>query len=348
MSKNDPRLLIVDDDDFNRSIISHLLEKEGYTNLDMAENGSVALAKIRERDYDTILLDVEMPELDGFGVLKQLQKDMRLRDIPIIMVSGVNDTEAVIKCIELGAADFLYKPINPTLLRARLGACLEKKRLRNQQLDYISRLREEKKRADQLLNVILPTAAANELKTMGRVPPRSYQNVSILFCDIVNFTSFCSNHTAEEVVGGLQNLFEAFENITHRHNMEKIKTIGDAFMASAGLMLPNPEPLHSAVACGLDMIEAAASNDPVWQVRVGINQGPIIAGIVGHDKYQFDVWGNTVNIAARMSDIASEGALAMPVEAWMLIQDSCDARSLGHVNVKGSDQIEVVEVYGLR
>lgn len=348
MAFTDSKLLIVDDDEFNRSLTSRVLEMEGFSNFDMAEDGNVALDKIRDVDYDTILLDLEMPELDGFGVLEELQKDMRLRDIPVIMVSGVNDTVGVIKCIELGATDYLFKPIDPILLRARLGACLERKRLRDQQLEYIGQLREEKKRADELLNVILPRAAAAELQSIGSVPPRSYQNVGILFCDIVDFTAYCNNHTAKEVVDGLQTLFEAFEKITQSHDMEKIKTIGDEFMASAGLMLPNADPLLAAVACGLDMVAAAKENEPEWQVRVGINQGSVIAGIVGHDKYQFDIWGDTVNTAARMAGVDAKGAVVMPIKSWMSIQEACDARSLGHVAVKGKGKIEVVEVYGLR
>ncbi|PCI80776.1 MAG: hypothetical protein COB20_02665 [SAR86 cluster bacterium] len=348
MSADNSRLLIVDDDEFNRSMTARLLKKEGYAEFDMAENGYIALDMIRNNNYDSIMLDVEMPELDGYGVLEQLQQDMRLRDIPVIMISGINDTESVIRCIELGAADYLHKPIDPVLLRARLGACLEKKRLRDQQLGYVKQLREEKRKADALLNVILPAAVANELKSMGRVPPRSFQNVAMLFCDIVDFTSYCNAHNAEEVVNGLQNLFEAFEKITRQHEMEKIKTIGDEFMASAGLTLANQDPLRSAVACGLEMIRAAAENDPVWQVRVGINQGAVIAGIVGHDKYQFDVWGDTVNTAARMAAVAKEGSIAMPIESWLSIQDSCDARSVGIIDIKGKGPLEIVEVYALR
>jgi class 3 adenylate cyclase len=314
----------------------------------MASNGREALDKIAETSYDAIMLDIEMPELDGYGVLEHLQRDMRLREIPVIMISGVDETTSVIKCIELGATDYLHKPIDPVLLRARLGACLEKKRLRDQQIGYVSQLREEKKRADQLLSVILPTAAANELKSAGRVPPRRYENVGILFCDIVEFTTFCDSHSAEDVVNGLQNLFEAFEQITHRNDMEKIKTIGDEFMASSGLMLQNDDSLLAAVACGLEMIEAAANCDPPWRVRVGINQGPVVAGIVGHDKYQFDVWGDTVNTAARMTGVAEEGTVVLPIAAWMSIQDRCDGRSLGRIEVKGKGQIEVVEAYALR
>ncbi len=342
------KLLVVDDDEFNRRIITRLLAKENYSDVDMAGNGREALDLIGKGDYDAIMLDIEMPEIDGYGVLEHLQKDMRLRQIPVIMISGVDETASVIKCIELGATDYLHKPIDPVLLRARLGACLDKKRMHDQQSSYVNQLREEKKRADQLLNVILPTAAANELKSAGRVPPRRYDNVAILFCDIVGFTEFCDNHSAEEVVSGLQSLFEACERITKKHGMEKIKTIGDEFMASAGLMTPNSDPLLSAVACGLEMIEASKECEPPWEVRVGINGGPVVAGIVGHDKYQFDVWGDAVNLAARLTGAGGPGKLVVSMNAWLNIQDSCDGRSLGRVDLKGKGEIEIIEVYGLR
>jgi adenylate cyclase len=348
MSHYKAKLLIVDDEEFNRSLTARLLKNIGYSEFDMAENGTVALEKARENNYDSILLDIHMPGISGVEVLEELQKDMRLRDIPVIMISGSDNSKSVIRCIELGASDYLRKPIDPVLLNARLGACIETKRLRDQQLIYIDQLREEKERVNQLLDVSLPAAAANELRSMGTVPPRSYENVSMLFCDIVGFTAYCSSHSAVEVVRGLQNLFGSFEEITQRHGMEKIKTIGDEFMASAGLMLANDNPLRSAIASGLDMIEAAAANDPPWLVRVGINQGPVIAGIVGHDKYQFDTWGDTVNTAARMAEIAKPGTVAMPIEAWITIQGSCNARSMGHMDVKGKGLLEVVEVDGLR
>ena len=342
------KLLVVDDDEFNRRIIARLLVKQDYTDVDMASNGREALEMIGQSNYDAIMLDIEMPEMDGYGVLEHLQKDMRLRQIPVIMISGVDETSSVIKCIEMGATDYLHKPIDPVLLRARLGACLDKKRMHDQQNSYVNQLREEKKRADELLNVILPTAAANELMSSGRVPPRRYNNVAILFCDIVGFTEFCNSHSAEEVVSGLQSLFEACERITQKHGMEKIKTIGDEFMASSGLLTANSDPMLSAVSCGLEMIEASKECDPPWEVRVGINSGAVVAGIVGHDKYQFDVWGDAVNLASRLTGAGGPGKLVVSMESWLGIQDTCDGRSLGRVDLKGKGEMEIIEVYGLR
>ena len=341
-------ILVVEDEEFNRTLILRHLKKEGYGNVEVAENGKQAVDLARSNDFDLVLLDIEMPELDGYGVLEQLKSDMRLRDIPVIMISSIDDMKSIVKCIELGADDYLPKPFDPILLRARLGACLEKKKFLNEKTSYLKQIKAEKKNSEDLLNVILPAAAANELKRSGRVEPRQFDNVALLFCDIVGFTSYCSNHTAKEVVGGLQNLFVKFEEITRNHQMEKIKTIGDEFMATAGLLAPNDNPLLSAVGCGLDMAQASKETEPNWEVRVGVHCGSVVAGIVGRDKYQFDVWGDTVNIAARMAGQGNPGNVAMSHDAWLQVEDDCLGRTLGRIDIKGKGSIEIIECYGLQ
>ncbi len=348
MSEMSEKILIVDDEGFNRRLLLRLLRAEGYDDVDEAENGRVALEMLQRAEYDTVLLDVMMPEMSGFELLTELKRDMRLREIPVIMISGNSDAESAIRCIKLGASDYLLKPVDKVLLQARLGSCLERKHHHNQQIEYITKMRQEKERADQLLNVILPTAAANELKILGKVPPRSYQNVAILFCDIVGFTAYCNEHNAEEVVNGLQNLFESLEKVTRELGLEKIKTIGDAFMVSAGLLIPCSDPIDVAVTCGLKMIELAENNDPPWQLRCGVSSGAVIAGIVGHDRYQFDVWGDTVNTASRFTGIARPGSVAISVDSWMTIQDGYEARSRGKTDIKGKGAIEIIEVYAKR
>ncbi|MBT3360062.1 MAG: response regulator [Rhodospirillales bacterium] len=341
------KLLTVDDEEFNRKLLVRHLKKEGFDNVDTAENGQQAMEMARAGDYDLVMTDIEMPEMDGIAVLEAMKADMRLRDVPVIMISGVEDMTAVVKCIELGAEDYLRKPFNPVMLKARVTASLEKKRLRDLESVHMQQLKVEKKKSDKLLNVILPNAAASELKATGKVVPRRYDDVAILFCDIVSFTTFCEKHDAAEVVDGLQALFTAFERVTNENEMEKIKTIGDEFMASAGLTRTNYTPLLSAVKCGLGMAAATAELDVDWQVRVGVHVGPVVAGIVGDQKYQFDVWGDTVNTAARMAGMGSPGTVAMTYDAWLKVQDECQGRSLGQIDVKGKGKIELVECTGV-
>ena len=198
------------------------------------------------------------------------------------------------------------------------------------------------------LNVILPSAAATELKDSGTVTPRRYEDVALLFCDIVGFTQYCDQHDPEDVVSGLQALVERFEALTAQHDLEKIKTIGDEYMATAGLLRANQAPLLSAVRCGLDMIVATEQQQTGWQVRVGVHHGPVIAGIVGHEKYQFDVWGDSVNVASRMASAGNPGTVTMTYDSWLLVEDQCEGRSLGRIDVKGKGGIELVECTGVR
>lgn len=186
---------------------------------------------------------------------------------------------------------------------------------------------------DQLMNVILPSAAASELKASGKVRPRRYDNVALLFCDIVGFTAFCDTHDPEEVVSSLQALIEKCEEISQKYGMEKIKTIGDNFMATADMLRPNQAPLLSATKCGLDMIAAARALQQ--EVRVGLHSGPVIAGIVGHDRYQFDVRGDVVNVAARMTGIGMPGTVTMTYESWLQVEQECAGRMVGNVLIQG-------------
>lgn len=137
MTPADCALLVVDDNEDNRYTLTRRLAREGYTNVATAENGREALELLASRHFDLVLLDVMMPELNGYEVLERLRADARLRHVPVIMISAVDQIESVVRCIELGAEDYLPKPFNPVLLRARVGACLEKKRLRDQEVRYL-------------------------------------------------------------------------------------------------------------------------------------------------------------------------------------------------------------------
>ena len=174
--------------------------------------------------------------MDGFEVLEQLKAEPLLRDIPVIVLSASDQLDHVVKCIQKGAQDYLTKPFNPVLLQARIGSCLERKRLRDQETLYLRQIEEEKQRSDELLHVILPRDIAAELKATDAVKPRRFEKVGILFCDIVEFTAYSARRGPEEILSHLQTLVEAFEQLCLKHDLEKIKTIGDSFMATAGLV----------------------------------------------------------------------------------------------------------------
>jgi len=343
MAETAPAILLVDDDENNRYTLSRRLQREGFTRLSEAPNGRVALDLLRTRPFDLVLLDVMMPEMDGYAVLQALKSDMALRDIPVVMISALDAIESVVRCIELGAEDYLPKPFNPVLLKARIGASLEKKRLRNQEASYLKLIEGERKRSDELLHAVLPPGAIRELKATNEVKPRRYEGVAVLFCDIVGFTAYCDKNAPEQVVADLQGLIERFEHVVARHGMEKIKTIGDALLATAGLLQQIDDPLLASVRCGLELVSVARETKPHWGVRVGIDHGPVVAGIVGRKQYLFDLWGDTVNTAARIVGRANVDSVFMSGTAWMRIRDRCRAQSQGMFELKGKGSLELVE-----
>jgi adenylate cyclase len=340
-------LLVVDDDEANRDMLARRLARLGYT-VALAENGRVALDRIAAQPFDLVLLDIMMPELDGYGVLRRLKSDDALRHIPVIVLSASDEAESAVRCIELGAEDYLPKPFDSVLLRARIGASLEKKRLRDQEVVYLQQIEAEKRRADELLHVILPDSVVEELKGTNGVESRRYDNVAVLFCDIVGFTAFCDRWPPHEVMPHLQSLVVAYEEIALRHDLQKIKTIGDSFMAAAGLLRPVDDPVLRCIRGGLEMIAEARGLPTGWSVRVGINVGPVVAGLLGQRQYLFDVFGDTVNTAARVESLGIPNAITLSEEAWRQVADRCRGRSLGRLEVKGKGRLELFQFEAFR
>jgi len=344
----DPVILIVDDNEDNRFTLASRLEACGYGNIVTAENGRVALEQMRRTPVDLVLLDIMMPELDGYGMLEELHTDTVLRDVPVVMISALEDMSSVVRCIGLGATDYLTKPFNPVLLKARVDNCIEKARYKAQALAHFAHIESERRRADDLLNSVLPRSIARALKLNGRLAPQRYEDVAVLFCDVVGFTAYAEKHPPEIVFTELEVLVDHFEDIAQKYGLEKIKTVGDAFMATANLLSPLDEPVHAAVAYALDMAAATQRVRADWAVRIGIDFGPVSAGIMGKRQFQFDVWGDTVNTAARIEEYGRPGSVNVSGRAWLQLHNRAQGHSLGFVDLKSKEKIEVVECVGLR
>ena len=177
---------------------------------------------------------------------------------------------------------------------------MERKRLRDREVEYVGQIQREKERVDALLHVIMPHEVVDELQATGSVRPRRYEPVAVLFADIVGFTPYCDAHPPEEIVQGLRAMVERFEQAAMENGVQKIKTIGDAFMAAAGLFRATENAVLDCVRCGMALVTAAAEVAPQWPIRVGIHAGSVIGGVVGARQYLFDIWGDTVNTAARV------------------------------------------------
>src|SRR5262245_48513302 len=328
-------ILLVDDTPASIQVIRNIL-KDTYTTR-IATNGAKALELAKEFPQpDLILLDVMMPDMDGYEVCSRLKLDATTRDIPIIFLTGKTEAEDETKGLKLGAVDYIHKPFSPAVVQARVQTHLTLREAREQ-------LAQEKRKVDRLLDNILPAAAVAEIKNTGSVIPRRFEDVAVLFADLVSFTTYCDQHAPEEVVNDLGDLFVAFEECARLHGLEKIKTIGDSFLATAGLLEPVGDPLRAAVRCAISISEAASQSGRGWQVRCGVHMGPLMAGIVGRERYQFDIWGDTVNVAARLTGVASPGTVAITEEMSARLSGAT-VSSRGAVELKGKGSVRMVEV----
>jgi CheY-like chemotaxis protein len=339
MSLSDRKtILIVDDTPTNIGIISNVLKDSYRTKV--ATNGEKALVLASADDRpDLILLDITMPGMDGYEVCRRLKANPATSGIPIIFLTAKTEAEDERQGFEVGAVDYVHKPFSAPIVLARVNTHITLQAA-------LQQARDAQKQADELLHCLLPDAAAEEIRDIGTVIPRRYNDVAVLFCDVVNFTAYCDMHEPEDVVSRLDALFVAFERVAAAHGLEKIKTIGDAFMAAAGLLKKVNDPLESAVLCGLQMAATSIDARLGWAVRVGVHIGPVVAGIVGQERYQFDIWGDTVNIAARMAGKAMPGEVAVTDETWLQIRDRFEGESLGELEVKGKGTIPVVAIQG--
>ncbi len=345
------RVLVVDDNELNRNMLSRRLERDGHE-VKVAENGRLALEMLRGDEFDLILLDVMMPEMDGYEVLERLHADDRLRGIPVIMISALDELNTVVRCIELGAEDYLPKPFDPVILRARIGACLEKKKLRDRERAYIKRLRSEQERSDQLLLNILPKPIAKRLKAGQRTIADSFPDVTVLFADLVGFTRMSEQSSPGELVAMLNKIFSMFDLLVDKHGLEKIKTIGDEYMAAGGIPTPREDHAEAVAEMALDMLAVMdrfnAKRNHGVRIRVGMNCGPVTAGIIGTRKFAYDLWGDTVNIASRMESHGIANSIQVTEETYKRLRYRFSFQRRGIIHVKGKGALCTYFLVGRR
>jgi class 3 adenylate cyclase len=345
------RVLVVDDSRTLRKLLIRELNNIGIVQISEAEHGMDALDKVRNETFDLMLLDMEMPELDGLGVLKVLKSTPSLNYLPVIVVSGADQIEKTIECIQIGAEDYLPKPFNPVLLRARIFSTMEKKRLRDLDKERIVQLQREKEllnieqmKTDKLMLNILPRPIADRLKKGESNIAGSYPEVTILFSDLVGFTNMAAGKTASELVKLLNDLFTRFDKRAEDLGIEKIKTIGDAYMAVGGLPIPRSDhaDIVAEMALGMfdDLRDFNAANQVKINMRIGINSGPVVAGVIGFTKFSYDLWGNTVNTSSRMESTSENGKIQVSAMSYDLLKSNFQFVERGMVECKGLGPIK--------
>ncbi len=332
------RLLVVDDNKVNRLLLTRSLELQGHR-VAMAENGRVALDMLRREAFDLLLLDMEMPEMDGFQVLEQLMNDLQLRDLPVIVTSSLEGVASVVRCIELGAADYLSKPVNPVLLKARIDASLDKKRLQDQLKEMVRRF--------------ATPEVAQDMQLSGFALGGKRVYASVMFSDIRDFTPLAESQSPEETIELLNTYYTLMFDAISSHGGIVSQMIGDGLMAIFGAPLPLPDHEARTVRAALEMIEmvgmfnqerTAAAKAEI-RIGIGIASGEMVAGYAGTSKRaSYTCIGDTVNVASRLEShtkvagraILIDGATRNALEVRCVRRAARPRRHQGQVRAGGS------------
>jgi len=325
------RLLVVDDNKVNRLLLTRSLELQGHS-VASAENGRVALEMLRRESFDLLLLDMEMPEMDGFQVLEQLVGDLQLRDLPVIVTSSLEGIDSVVRCIELGAEDYLTKPVNPVLLKARLGASLEKKRLRDQQKEWMRRFATRE--------------VAQDLQQSGFALGGKRVHGAVMFSDIRGFTPLAESQPPEETIELLNTYYTLMFDAISSHGGVVTLMAGDGLMAIFGAPQPMPDPCGNAVRTALEMIETmdlfnlerVAAGKPPIKIGIGIASGEMVAGYAGtNERATYTCIGDTVNLASRLEAHTKVAGRTILIDSATraALSDRVGVELLGTVAIRG-------------
>ncbi len=287
-------ILVVDDNEINRDVLSRRLARQGHT-VSTAANGREALARIKQDKYDLVLLDLMMPEMNGYQVLEYLKGDPLLRELPVIMISALDEIDSVVRCIEMGAEDYLPKPFNPVLLKARIGASLEKKRLRDRQRELFGKFA-TKEVADELLK--------HGFSLGGKMV-----DATAMFSDIRSFTTITESQPPEITIELLNGYFRHMIDAIGSEGGIVNQIVGDGLMAIFGAPIPHADHRDRAVRAALKMLtritdfnrEQMERRQVQIRIGIGIASGQVIAGFTGTEaRATYTCVGDTVNLAARL------------------------------------------------
>jgi adenylate cyclase len=328
-ARADIRILIVDDTPANIQALAAILRSKGYQ-ISAATNGKQALEVLSRMQPDLILLDVMMPEMDGFETCRRLKAAERWRQIPVIFLTSKTETADIVQGFELGAVDYVAKPFNAPELLARVNTHLT-----------IDRLGRENER---LLLSILPVSIADRLKSGEQRIADRFEEATVLFADIVGFTELAASMPAHVVVDRLNDLFTRFDLAAEKLGIEKIKTIGDAYMAVCGLPEPCADHTDRMLTMALRLMQIAREFsedlDTPFRLRIGINRGPVVAGVIGRNKFIYDLWGDAVNLASRMESHGLPDTIQVTRDVIENLRDLYPFERRGFVEVKGKGAIE--------
>jgi len=319
---------VVDDTPANLQALAATLKAKGYQ-ISVATNGRQALEVVERVRPDLILLDVVMPEMDGFETCQRLKASPATSAIPVIFLTARTETADIVKGFELGAVDYVPKPFNAHELLARVNTHLTMDRLHREN--------------ERLLLSILPASIATRLKSGDAGIADHFPEASVLFADLVNFTTLSGGMSPKPLVSLLDDLFTQFDSLARRHQVEKIKTIGDCYMAVCGVPEQRADHATALADMALELVECVqqfnVGRGTALQIRIGLGTGPVVAGVIGRSKFIYDLWGDTVNTASRMESTGLPNRVQVTERLQQALAAQFDLEPRGEIEVKGKGRL---------
>jgi adenylate cyclase len=335
-------ILIVDDSKTARTFLSKAIAPHLSQPICLAETGGEAIKILEDRKVGTIILDHNLPDMTGldFLMIKNLTADWK--PIPVLVMTAEEHTDELIRdYFHLGVTDFVPKTnFNHLIFTARIQRCLSLYDAIKEQERDINQLNTLQGKQEELLKSTLPQKVYQEIVESGRFIPITPKDTAVLFADVCGFTQYSVENTPAKLVTNLNRLIRRFERISSEYDLVKIKTIGDEYMAVSGVF-EKSYSFSKVVQAALQMVKETIELNIGWEIKVGIATGPLVGGIIGSERVQFDVWGNTVNLAARMCRVSEPGQVAIPNEILGQVEDMPIKISTCSKDVKGIGPMQI-------
>jgi adenylate cyclase len=342
-------ILVVDDNEANRDLLARRLTRDGHR-VALAENGAEALAAVAGQAFDLVLLDLMMPDISGYEVLGRLKADERTQELPVIMISALDEMDTIVRCIEAGAIDYLPKPFDPTLLRARIGSCLDNKLLRDRERQILSELRYEKDRNDALLHSILPHAIVERIKA----------GEGLIADDVPRSRSSSPISATSRGWPGAWRPRPSCSSSTRCSRSSTSWRSATTRRRSRPSAMPTWWPWASPKAAPITWRRPRASRSRSsrprppsrrrrasrCRLRVGMHCGPVVAGVIGREKFAYDVWGHTVNVASRLESHGQPGRIHVSDAVFQRLTGQFSFEDRGRITLKGAGEAQTYFLLG--
>jgi class 3 adenylate cyclase len=346
MTDHRHRVLLVDDQAMIGEAVRRLLASEPDIAFEFCRSADTVISVATAFQPTVILQDLVMPGVDGLDMVRRFRANAALAEVPVIVLSAREEPVIKARLLDAGASDYLVKLPDRVELIARIRVHSDGYRRlleRNSAFAALEQshadLKREREKSERLLLSILPAKIAERLKDGEMTIAESFPEVTVLFADLCGFTEFSEKVDPQDLVGLLDEIFSTFDHLANAHGVEKIKTIGDAYMAVAGLPVPRPDHAEAMAMMAIGMQEAfrgvIRSRGLSMELRIGMSSGRVTAGVIGRQKFTYDLWGDTVNVASRMESQGEPSRIQVSPATRALLNGRFRFADRGEVPIKG-------------